>query len=54
MYQESFSEERLIGGPGKTATLGEIREGPEIALTVGGESSTSIFSARWIKHHGGE
>ncbi|KAL3989131.1 hypothetical protein ACER0C_013449 [Sarotherodon galilaeus] len=54
MYWESFSLERLALGPGKMVTLGELKEGPEIALKFGAMLSTSVFSAKWIKHHGTE
>nr|XP_024657554.1 uncharacterized protein LOC106676865 isoform X1 [Maylandia zebra] len=54
MYWESFSLERLALGPGKMVTLGELKEGPEIALKFGAALSTSVFSAKWIKHHGTE
>lgn len=54
MYQESFSKERLTLGPGKMVTLGELKEGPEIASKFGFALSTSVVSAKWIKHHGTE
>ncbi|XP_045074169.1 uncharacterized protein LOC123487075 isoform X2 [Coregonus clupeaformis] len=54
MYRESFSKERLTLGSGKMVTLSELKEGPEIALKCGSVLSTSVFSAKWIKHHGTE
>ncbi|KAJ8274815.1 hypothetical protein COCON_G00094400 [Conger conger] len=52
MYQESFTKERLTLGPGKMVALVELKEGPEIASIFG--DVTSVFSAKWIKHHGTE
>ena len=54
MYQESFSKERLTLGPGKMVTLNELKDGSEIASKLGAALSTSVFSAKWIKHHGTE
>ncbi|KAL3972940.1 RAD51-associated protein 1 [Sarotherodon galilaeus] len=54
MNWESFSLERLALGPGKMVILGELKEGPEIALKFGAALSTSVFTAKWIKHHGTE
>lgn len=46
MYRESFSKERL--------TISELTVGTEIASKVGAALSTSVLSAKWIKHHGTE
>ncbi|XP_035994789.1 uncharacterized protein LOC118563679 [Fundulus heteroclitus] len=54
MYQESFSKQKLILGPGKMVTLNDFKEGSEIASKFGAVLSTSVFSAKWIKHHGTE
>lgn len=54
MYRESFSKERLTIGPGKMMTLSELTVGTEFASKVGAALSTSVFSAKWIKHHGTE
>ncbi|KAK0155278.1 hypothetical protein N1851_002375 [Merluccius polli] len=54
MYRESFSKERLTLGPGKMVTLSELKEGPEIASKCGAVLPTSVFSVKWMKHHGTE
>ncbi|XP_023199004.1 uncharacterized protein LOC111610276 isoform X1 [Xiphophorus maculatus] len=54
MYHESFGKERFSVGPGKMVTLCELKEGVAIAAKFGIVSTTSVFSAKWIKYYGTE
>lgn len=54
MYHESFGKERFSVGPGKMVTLCELKEGEAIAAKFGIVSTTSVFSAKWIKYYGTE
>ncbi|KAI7808364.1 hypothetical protein IRJ41_002977 [Triplophysa rosa] len=54
MCWESFSQYRLSLGPGKMVELSELKGGQEIASKLGVVMSESVYSVKWIKHHGTE